>query len=111
MNVCSDHDLGPSAGHDDLRSASTGELVQRLSTQVTDLVRAELALARSELQTKGKRLGIGAGLAGGAGVVAIGGGRGRRPPRVAPPGRGGPRSTATPPRPSAKCGSISAPSA
>ena len=57
----------------DLRSASTSELVERLSMQVSQLVKGELALARSELQAKGKRLGTGAGLAGGAGVVAIGG--------------------------------------
>jgi hypothetical protein len=40
---------------------------------VSQLVKGELALARSELQAKGKRLGTGAGLAGGAGVVAVGG--------------------------------------
>ena len=57
----------------DPRSASTGELVSRLSTQITDLVKAELALARSELQTKGSRIGKGAGLAAGAGVLAVGG--------------------------------------
>jgi len=54
--------------------ASTGELVRRLSTQLSDLVRHELALARVELTEKGKRAGIGAGLAGAAGVVALYGG-------------------------------------
>ena len=57
----------------DVGSQTTSELVNRLSTQVSALVRGELALARSELQAKGKRLGAGAGLAGGAGVLAIGG--------------------------------------
>ena len=57
----------------DLQSASTGELVSRLSSQISDLVRAELALARDELRAKGTRLGTGAGLAGGAGVLAVGG--------------------------------------
>jgi membrane protein len=57
----------------DVQSASTSELVTRLSTQVSELVRGELALARSELQAKGKRLGAGAGLGGGAGVLAVGG--------------------------------------
>jgi membrane protein len=52
---------------------TTSKLVNQLSTQVSDLVRGELALARSELQSKGKRLGTGAGLAGGAGVLAVGG--------------------------------------
>ncbi len=73
MNVGSDHDSGPAAESADLRSASTGELVQRLSSQVTELVRAELALARTEMRAKGRRLGVGAGLAGGAAVVAVGG--------------------------------------
>lgn len=49
---------------------STGELVSRLSEQVSRLVRDELALARVELVEKGKRAGIGAGLFGGAGVFA-----------------------------------------
>ena len=57
----------------DLQSAGTGELVSRLSSQISDLVRAELALARNELRAKGARLGAGAGLAGGAGVLAVGG--------------------------------------
>jgi uncharacterized membrane protein YqjE len=66
-------DNGPSRERTDLQAASTGELVNRLSSQVTDLVRGELALARGELQAKGKRLGAGAGLAGVAGVFAVGG--------------------------------------
>jgi MFS family permease len=56
---------------DDLSSASTGELVQRLSAQLSELVRRELDLARTELATKGKRAGAGAGLAGAGGVVAL----------------------------------------
>ncbi|MBW0116679.1 phage holin family protein [Pseudonocardia abyssalis] len=50
---------------------STGELVTRLSSQVTELVRGELELARTELAEKGKRAGLGAGLAGAGGVVAL----------------------------------------
>jgi uncharacterized membrane protein YqjE len=50
---------------------SVGELVQQLSQQTTTLVRQELRLAQSELQEKGKRVGIGAGMFGGAGVVAL----------------------------------------
>jgi uncharacterized membrane protein YqjE len=50
--------------------ASTAELVSRLSEQVSTLVKDELALARIEMVEKGKRAGIGAGLFGGAGVVA-----------------------------------------
>jgi uncharacterized membrane protein YqjE len=47
------------------------ELVQRLSQQTSTLVRQELQLAQSELQEKGKRVGIGAGMFGSAGVVAL----------------------------------------
>jgi uncharacterized membrane protein YqjE len=57
--------------HSDLSHASTGELVKRLSTQLSELVRGELELARTELTEKGKRAGAGAGLAGAGGVVAL----------------------------------------
>ncbi len=50
---------------------TTGELLTRLSTQVTELVRGELRLATAELTAKGKRAGVGAGLAGAGGVVAL----------------------------------------
>lgn len=50
---------------------STSELVQRAAEQVTKLVRDELALARAELTEKGKHAGIGAGLFGGGGVLAL----------------------------------------
>jgi MFS family permease len=64
----------PDTGADrtaDLSTASTGELVQRLSAQLSELVRRELDLARTELAAKGKRAGAGAGLAGAGGVVAL----------------------------------------
>jgi hypothetical protein len=61
----------PLSGTDDLSTASTGELVRRLSAQLSELVRRELYLARTELATKGKRAGAGAGLAGAGGVVAL----------------------------------------
>lgn len=48
-----------------------GELVQQLSEQTATLVRKELQLARIEMMEKGKRAGIGAGLFGGAGAIAI----------------------------------------
>jgi uncharacterized membrane protein YqjE len=51
--------------------ASTGELVSRLTEQVSHLVRDELRLAQLELKEKGKRAGIGAGMFGGAGLVAL----------------------------------------
>jgi uncharacterized membrane protein YqjE len=55
----------------DPTQATTGELVTRLSAQISELVRGELALAKAELAQKGKRAGIGAGLAGTAGVLAL----------------------------------------
>lgn len=55
----------------DTRDPSTGELVSRLTEQVTALVRDELALAREEMVRKGKRAGTGIGLLGGAGVLAL----------------------------------------
>ena len=48
-----------------------GELVKQLSEQISALVRRELQLAQLELQEKGKRAGIGAGLFGGAGAIAL----------------------------------------
>lgn len=53
---------------------SVGELVQQLSQQTSTLIRQEMRLATSELQQKGKRAGIGAGMFGAAGVVALYGG-------------------------------------
>ncbi|WP_222723675.1 phage holin family protein, partial [Streptomyces sp. t39] len=44
---------------------SVGELVQQVSDRMTQLVREEFALARAEMQEKGKRLGRGGGLFGG----------------------------------------------
>ncbi|MGY5011474.1 phage holin family protein [Streptomyces sp. 900105755] len=48
-----------------------GELVQRASQQLTELVRGELRLARAEMKQKSKRYGKGGGLFGGAGVVGF----------------------------------------
>ena len=48
-----------------------GELVKQLSEQTSTLVRKELKLAQLEMTEKGKRAGIGAGLFGGAGLVAL----------------------------------------
>src|SRR3712207_119137 len=48
-----------------------GELVQRASQQLTDLVRGEMKLAQAEMKEKGKRYGKGGGLFGGAGVVGF----------------------------------------
>ncbi len=50
---------------------SMGELVSSLSEQTSRLVRDEIKLATKELQAKGKHAGLGAGMFGGAGVVAL----------------------------------------
>lgn len=50
---------------------SLGELTRRLSEQTATLVRQELALARAEMQEKGKRLGLGGGLLGAAGLLGL----------------------------------------
>jgi uncharacterized membrane protein YqjE len=56
---------------EDLSERPVGDLVQQLSQQTAALVRQEMRLAQAELQEKGKRAGIGAGMFGGAGVVAL----------------------------------------
>jgi uncharacterized membrane protein YqjE len=53
---------------------STSELISRLTQQSTDLIRSELRLAQAEMTEKAKHAGVGAGLFGGAGVVALYGG-------------------------------------
>ena len=50
---------------------SVKELVQQLSDQTSTLIRQELQLAQLELKEKGKRAGIGAGMFGGSGLVAL----------------------------------------
>jgi uncharacterized membrane protein YqjE len=50
---------------------STGDLVKQLSEQVSALVREELKLAQLEMTRKGKQAGVGAGLFGGSGLVAL----------------------------------------
>ncbi|MFJ2759621.1 phage holin family protein [Nocardioides sp. NPDC087217] len=51
--------------------ASMGELVSRLSTEMSSLMRGELELARLELTEKAKHTGKGAGAFGAAGLVAL----------------------------------------
>jgi uncharacterized membrane protein YqjE len=50
---------------------SVGDLVSALSQQTATLIRQEMRLAQVELQEKGKRMGMGAGMFGGAGLVAL----------------------------------------
>jgi hypothetical protein len=51
--------------------ASVGELVERLSAQVSALVRDEMALATAELKRKGTQAGIGIGIGGAGAVLAL----------------------------------------
>jgi membrane protein len=48
-----------------------GELVQDLSRQTSTLIRQEMRLAQAELAEKGRHAGKGAGMFGGAGIVAL----------------------------------------
>ncbi|MFE0256182.1 phage holin family protein [Streptomyces sp. NPDC059010] len=48
-----------------------GDLVQRASQQLSELVRDEMRLAQAEMTQKGKRFGRGGGLFGGAGLVGV----------------------------------------
>jgi uncharacterized membrane protein YqjE len=55
---------------EELRSRPTGELVRQLSEQTSTLVRQEIELAKAELSERGKVAGKGAGMLGGAGLIA-----------------------------------------
>jgi uncharacterized membrane protein YqjE len=55
----------------DERDRPTGELLKQLTDQTTRLVRQEIELAKLELQEKGKKAGVGAGLFGGAGALGL----------------------------------------
>jgi hypothetical protein len=61
----------PAQASADHQEPSTGELVKRLSEQVSLLVRDELKLAQLEMTRKGKQAGIGAGMLGGSGIIAL----------------------------------------
>ncbi|MET7277354.1 phage holin family protein [Kribbella sp. NPDC005582] len=53
------------------RDEPVGALVSDLTSDISRLVRDELQLAKSELKDKGKEAGVGIGLFGGAGTVAL----------------------------------------
>jgi uncharacterized membrane protein YqjE len=57
----------PAAGSD----PTLGALVNQLTTEVPELIRSEIRLAQAELTEKGKRAGLGIGMFGGAGIVAL----------------------------------------
>ena len=58
-------------GGDAAQEHSTGELVKQLTEQVAALVRDELKLAQVEMTRKGKQAGLGVGLLGGGGLIAL----------------------------------------
>lgn len=62
---------GHKHGHGPGEEHSVGELVARATAQMSQLMKEELQLARMEMAEKGKRAGMGGGMLGGAGVVAL----------------------------------------
>ena len=50
---------------------STGDLIRQLSEQVSRLVRDELKVAQLEMTRKGKQAGLGIGMLGGSGLIAL----------------------------------------
>lgn len=63
------HDRGSHAAE-----PATGELINRLTQQSTELIRSEIRLAQAEMTQKAQKAGLGVGLFGGAGIVALYGG-------------------------------------
>jgi uncharacterized membrane protein YqjE len=55
----------------DPTEASLGQLVSQVSQQIPELVRSEIRLAQAELAEKGKQAGVGAGMFGAAGLLAL----------------------------------------
>jgi len=57
--------------HNDQRDQPVGELIKELTEDMRTLVRKEMELGKAELTEKGKHAGIGVGLFGGGGVLAM----------------------------------------
>lgn len=62
---------GVSVPQNTTSDSSVGELVRLLSEQASRLAHQEAELAKTELVAKGKHVGIGAGMLGGAGLVGL----------------------------------------
>jgi hypothetical protein len=61
-----------SNGHEEeLRGESIAALLKQLSEQTSTLVKQELDLAKAELTARGMEAGVGAGLLGGGGLMAL----------------------------------------
>jgi uncharacterized membrane protein YqjE len=61
------HATPPEIGQD----PTLGALVHDMTQQMSTLVRDEMRLAQAEMTQKGKKAGLGLGLFGGAGIVAL----------------------------------------
>lgn len=61
----------PRAPADSTDDRSLAELTKQLTDQASALAQKEIELAKTELALKGKRLGLGAGAFGGAGVLGL----------------------------------------
>jgi uncharacterized membrane protein YqjE len=61
----------PKGEQPDAADNSVGHLVERLSAQVSELVRDEIALATAEMKRKGAQAGTGAGLGAAGAVLAL----------------------------------------
>ncbi|MFH7324506.1 phage holin family protein [Aeromicrobium sp. HA] len=57
--------------HEPGGEASTGELISRLTDELKTLVRDEMRLAQIEVSSKAKRAGVGAGIIGAGGLIAL----------------------------------------
>ncbi len=57
-------------GHARLEEQPVADLTKQLAATTATLVRQEMELAKAELAAKGKEVGIGAGMFGGAGLTA-----------------------------------------
>lgn len=53
------------------REESTGRLIAQATEDISTLIRAEMQLAKDDLAEAGKRVGVGAGLFGAAGIIAL----------------------------------------
>lgn len=63
--------MAASGTDNQLRERPVGELLKQLSEETSTLVRQELDLARAEMTQKGKQMGLGAGMFGGAGLFGF----------------------------------------
>jgi hypothetical protein len=63
--------LADGGGPPGAEARSTSDLVKLMSEQVSVLVHDELKLAQMEMSRKGKRAGVGAGMLGGGGLIAL----------------------------------------